>query len=45
MNRLIRAAWAIDNLGDLGAKDKIVAVHGVFAEAVATLKAAYASVR
>ena len=45
VNRLLRAAWAIDNLGDLGAKDKIVAVRGVFAEAVATLKAAYASVR
>ncbi len=45
VNRLLRAAFAIDNFGDLGAKDKIVAVHGVFAESVATLKAAYASVR
>ena len=44
-NRLVRAAWAIDNLGDLGDKEKIVAVHAVFAAAVSDLKGAYASAR
>jgi hypothetical protein len=44
-NRLVRAAWAIDNLGDLGDKEKIMAVHIVFVAAVNDLKGAYASAR
>lgn len=44
-NRLVRAAWAIDNLGDLGDKEKIMAVHVVFSAAVSDLKGAYASTR
>ncbi len=44
-NQIVRAAWAIDNLGDLGDKDKIVSVHGVFAAAVKDLRAAYATVQ
>ena len=44
-NQLVRAAWAIDNLGDLGDKEKILAVHVVFAAAVSDLKGAYATAR
>jgi hypothetical protein len=44
-NRIIRAAFAIDNFGDLGDKAKIMAVHEVFASAAATLRSAYATAR
>lgn len=44
-NQLLRAAWAIDNFGDLGDKEKIVAAHEVLASAARDLRAAYDTVR
>ncbi|HEX4996800.1 MAG TPA: hypothetical protein VFY29_01155, partial [Terriglobia bacterium] len=44
-DRLVRSAFAIDNFGDLGDRDKIVAAHDVFKSAVKDLKSAYASIR
>ncbi|HKT81297.1 MAG TPA: heavy metal-binding domain-containing protein [Vicinamibacterales bacterium] len=45
VNRLLRAAWQIDTLGDLGDKDKILTVHSEFSEAAKDLTSAYASLR
>jgi len=44
-NQIVRAAWAIDNFGDLADKDKITAAHEVFASAVKNLRAAYEAIR
>jgi hypothetical protein len=45
VNRLLRAAWQIDTLGDLGDKDKILTVHAAFSAAATDLANAYASLR
>jgi hypothetical protein len=43
--RLVRAAFAIDNLGDLGDREKILSAHEAFTSAINDLKSAYASIR
>ena len=43
--RLVRAAYAIDNFGDIGDREKILSAHDVFALAVNELRSAYASIR
>jgi hypothetical protein len=43
--RLIRAAYAIDNFGDLGDFEKILSAHGEFAVAVNELRTACASIK
>ena len=45
VGRLTRAAYAIDNFGDLGDFEKIAAAHQEFELAVKDLKAAYASIK
>ena len=45
VSRLLRAAYAIDNFGDLGDFEKIVSAHDEFVTAVDDLKAAYASIK
>jgi hypothetical protein len=43
--RLLRAAYAIDNFGDLGDRERLVSAHDTFALAVNDLRSAYASIR
>jgi hypothetical protein len=45
VSRLLRAAYAIDNFGDLGDRERLVAAYNTFAVAVNDLKSAYASIR
>jgi hypothetical protein len=45
VDRLLRAAFAIDNFGDLGDREKVLSAHDAFALAVDDLRSAYASVR
>jgi hypothetical protein len=43
--RLLRAAYAIDNFGDLGDREKLLSAYDSFVMAVNDLKSAYASIR
>jgi hypothetical protein len=43
--RLLRAAYAIDNFGDLADFDKILSAHEEFVLAVNDLRSAYASIK
>jgi hypothetical protein len=43
--RLLRAAFAIDNLGDLGDREGVLSAHEAFTSAINDLKSAYASIR
>jgi len=43
--RLLRAAFAIDNLGDFGDRERILSAHEAFTSAINDLKSAYASIR
>lgn len=43
--RLLRAAYAIDNFGDLGDREKLISAYETFVIAVNDLKFAYASIR
>ncbi|HET9215666.1 MAG TPA: heavy metal-binding domain-containing protein [Terriglobia bacterium] len=43
--RLLRAAFAIDNLGDLGDRERVLSAHEAFTSAINDLKSAYASIR
>jgi hypothetical protein len=43
--RLLRAAYAIDNFGDLGDRERLLSAHETFATAVNDLRSAYASIR
>jgi hypothetical protein len=45
VGRVTRAAYAIDNFGDLGEFEKILSAHEEFASAIKDLKAAYASIK
>jgi hypothetical protein len=42
--RLVRAAFAIDNLADLGDREKVLSAHDVFASAASDLRNAYATI-
>ena len=44
-DRLLRAAYAIDNFGDLGDREKLISAYETFVVAVNDLKSAYASIR
>jgi hypothetical protein len=43
--RLLRAAYAIDNFGDLGDREKLMSAYETFVVALNDLKSAYASIR
>ena len=43
--RLLRAAYAIDNFGDIGDRERILSAHDTFVRAVNELRSAYASIR
>lgn len=43
--RLLRAAYAIDYLGDLGDRERVLSAHDAFELAVNDLRSAYASIR
>jgi hypothetical protein len=43
--RLLRAAYAIDNFGDLGDRERLLSAHVTFVLAVDDLRSAYASIR
>jgi hypothetical protein len=43
--RLLRAAYAIDNFGDIGDRERILSAHDTFVIAVNELRSAYASIR
>jgi Heavy metal binding domain len=45
VGRLTRAAYAIDNFGDLGDREKLVSAYETFVLAVNDLRSAYASIR
>jgi hypothetical protein len=45
VGRLLRAAYAIDGYGDLGAFEKILSAHEEFVSAVNDLRSAYASIK
>jgi hypothetical protein len=45
VGRLLRAAYAIDNFGDLGDFEKILSAHEEFVVAVNDLRSAYASIK
>jgi hypothetical protein len=45
VSRLLRAAYAIDNFGDLGDFEKILSAHEEFVMAVNDLRSAYASIK
>jgi hypothetical protein len=45
VDRLLRAAYAIDNFGDLGDRERILSAHDAFVLAVNDLRSAYASIR
>jgi len=42
---LTESAWQIDAAGDLGQRDKIVQLHGVFAASAAEIESLYGSPR
>jgi len=44
VGRLLRAAYAIDNFGDLGDRERLLSAHDTFATAVKDLRSAYASI-
>lgn len=44
-DRLLRAAYAIDNFGDLGDRERLLSAYETFVTAVNDLKSAYASIR
>ena len=43
--RLLRAAYAIDNFGDIGDRERILSAYDTFVRAVNELRSAYASIR
>jgi hypothetical protein len=45
VNRVVRFAWDLDDLGDLGDNEKIIDVYTLFAAAVNELTTSYESVR
>jgi hypothetical protein len=45
VNRVVRSAWELDDLGDLGDNEKIIGVYTLFMAAVNDLTTSYESVR
>jgi hypothetical protein len=43
--RLVRAAFAIDNLADFGDRERVLSAHEVFASAAEDLRNAYAAIQ